>query len=383
SLFLMALYPLTSYINTFKENSARYIGFSSRLNDDSNYYVIVLDAYARSDKLCSTYGYDNSDFLDELRNNKFYIPTKSMSNHERTMYSLPSFFNMEYIGKLGSPSFTPRYSSLWSKELINNSKFFKIMRNSGYKILTINTGVTFTHVDDSEILYSPFYKNNNLDTVILYPHITDMEYAVFSHTLLTLYFKYHSSFENKVIRRSDIRSGLKTLRSSVDIKGPKVVFAHFLSPHHPFVFDENGKDVDSADTLVGTNRLNVKAYAAQARFISSEIGIFINDLVSEDPNCIVVIVGDHGGRAMIDYDDIEKTDLEDAFANLIAIRLPGVNISSAYDDLTLVNVFRMIFREKYHEDIPLLENRQIFNFRANSKPNDVTDRIKATASARE
>jgi hypothetical protein len=380
----MSLYPLTGYMNTFKKSSERHAGVGSKVDKGSNYYVIVLDAYARSDKLASIYGYDNSRFLGELRNKDFFIPTNSMSNHERTMYSLPSFFNMEHVEKLGSPSFTPRYSSLWSKELVNNSKFFKVMRGLGYKVFTINTGVTFTHVDDSEILYSPFYKKINIINVILYPHITDMEYAVFSHTLLALYFKYHSSFENKVIRRADMRNGLKALRASVDIKGPKVVFAHFLCPHHPFVFDENGKDVDSADNLLAnTNRLNVKAYAAQARFISSEIEIFINDLVSKDPDCVVVIVGDHGGRAMIDYENIEKTDLEDAFANLIAIRLPGVTISSSYNDLTLVNVFRVIFREKYHEDIPLLENRQIFNFRANSKPNDVTDRIKAKASAHE
>jgi hypothetical protein len=392
SLLLMAIYPVFKYTNTFVASNVRHVKLNSDISKGGDYYVIVLDSYARSDKLRDIYKYDNSDFLGKLRNDDFFIANKSLSNYELTMFSLSSFFNMEYVNNLGSPSYTPMYSLLWSKKMISGGAFFRLMEDSGYKFLTINTGCQFTHIDNSDIVYSPYYENIRFTDIISYPHITNIEYAIFSHTMLTLYFKYHSEFENKGQRRVDIRNGLKALRDTIAIKDKKIVFAHFLCPHPPFVFDRNGNDVDSVDTSVNINAstsvitplntgtdINIAAYADQARFISNEIGSIVDELISVNPKCNIIIVSDHGGRSLVDFGDIEKSDLGDAFSNLIAIRLPGVKIDSSYDDLTLVNVFRMIFREKYNEDIPLIENRQIFNFMTKSKPVDVTDRLRANA----
>ncbi len=63
-------------------------------------YYIVLDGYGRSDALEEVEGIDNTAFLDSLRHLGFYVAECSQSNYTRTLLSLTSTFNMEYIQTL-------------------------------------------------------------------------------------------------------------------------------------------------------------------------------------------------------------------------------------------------------------------------------------------
>jgi hypothetical protein len=63
-------------------------------------FYVILDAYARHDVLAEHYGFDNTPFLEALRERGFYVAAGSESNYTMTSYSLTSSLNMSYIEDL-------------------------------------------------------------------------------------------------------------------------------------------------------------------------------------------------------------------------------------------------------------------------------------------
>jgi len=63
-------------------------------------YYIVLDAYSREDVLAERFDFENAAFLDELRERGFYIAEQSSSNYLRTIFSITSTLNLNYLQNL-------------------------------------------------------------------------------------------------------------------------------------------------------------------------------------------------------------------------------------------------------------------------------------------
>ena len=69
-------------------------------NEPPDIYYIILDGYGRADVLKDEYGYDNSDFLNTLRDWGFYVADCSQSNYAQMQMSLASSLNFNYIDAL-------------------------------------------------------------------------------------------------------------------------------------------------------------------------------------------------------------------------------------------------------------------------------------------
>src|SRR3972149_6041208 len=69
-------------------------------NGPLDIYYIILDGYGRADVLKDEYGYDNSDFLNTLRDWGFYVADCSQSNYDQMQMSLASSLNFNYIDAL-------------------------------------------------------------------------------------------------------------------------------------------------------------------------------------------------------------------------------------------------------------------------------------------
>ena len=63
-------------------------------------YYIILDEYAGAEALLDDFHYDNSPFLDFLKNRGFAVPSDSLTNYPRTELSVASSLNLEYVNFL-------------------------------------------------------------------------------------------------------------------------------------------------------------------------------------------------------------------------------------------------------------------------------------------
>ena len=63
-------------------------------------YYIVLDGYGRQDVLSRIYDLDNTDFIDFLKREGFYVAEQSQSNYIQTALSIASSMNLDYVNDL-------------------------------------------------------------------------------------------------------------------------------------------------------------------------------------------------------------------------------------------------------------------------------------------
>jgi hypothetical protein len=59
----------------------------------------------------------------------------------------------------------------------------------------------------------------------------------------------------------------------------------------------------------------------------------------------------------LDQHNLAKTDVQDRFANLNAIHMPGMNSNGLYPDISSVNTFRVIFNNYFGTNYKLLDDR--------------------------
>jgi len=98
-------------------------------------YFIILDGYARQDVLKTHFDYDNSTFLDFLKDMGFYVVEKSRSNYMVSALSLTSALNMDYLDDSLNLGHWKSGNQNVLKKYLNN-KVFQYVRKCGYKTTT-------------------------------------------------------------------------------------------------------------------------------------------------------------------------------------------------------------------------------------------------------
>ena len=162
----------------------------SKYETPPDIYYIVLDRYANAGTLTDEYDFDNSDFLNQLTAEGFYVANESFANYVRTSESLASSLNMEYIDYMDEAS---------SDLLPLNEK----LEDHAVQRLLQDTGYEFIHVGS---WWGPLRENKYADVNINYCARTDM----FSEYILTATMPYSVSAESGIIDDLPMRQWKRT-----------------------------------------------------------------------------------------------------------------------------------------------------------------------------
>jgi hypothetical protein len=318
-------------------------------------YVIVLDGYARQDVLQSIYKHDNSNFIDWLEKQGFYVADDSHSNYVQTPYTMSSLWNLDYLQTWNSSYEYARYLF----EPIQNNRVFHLLDEIGYTTVSFGGVADYTEIKKSDVYLSNFLPLNNFETLLL----TDSPLEPLSNIIdLHLPLNTYKTQRERMLYQLDM---LKEV--PLDIPGPKIVYAHILAPHPPFVFYQNGdiREPQRPYTLAeGTGFQDSEeayqsGYREQVLFINREIKKAIDAILtkSEAPP-IILIMGDHGPASRFNWKFEDPGCLWERTGNLYAVLLPGhENDGTVYSSISPVNTFRVIFNTYFGTDLPLLEDR--------------------------
>jgi hypothetical protein len=310
-------------------------------------YYIILDGYGRSDVLKEEYGYDNSDFLNTLRDLGFTIVECSQSNYAQTQLSLASALNFHYIDAL-SERFTPGSEDRSGLDsLIRHSAARQSLEAAGYKTIAFATGFLATELTDADYFLGPG---------VSWGELNEFESLLMETTLARLIqdgnrFGMQTSGSERFRERTLFT--LDKLDELAYIEGPKFVFVHIIAPHPPYVFGPTGGPVEPAE--VGTTRTQEGAshYRDQAIYISRRMQEIVPEIIAGSATPpIIVIQGDHGPTV--------ASSPRARMSNLNAIYLPGME-ASIPPTLTPVNTFRIIFNTYFGQDLELLEDVSLYS----------------------
>lgn len=321
-------------------------------------YYIILDSYTRQDAMMQDFGFDNSTFLDALRERGFFVGDCSRSNYAHTHLSLSSSLNLNYLDDLGVDLSGNLRDKSKLTELIFNSSVSNHLSSLGYKTVTFETGYVFTDIKTAD----QYYKSPN--NLILSPFIEPFEYMYLENSAFLFIMDTQTDFMDHFFKplvfpytgqKERVENIFDKLSTVPEIADPKFVFVHLEIPHHPFIFMPDGSiNPDRRyyqNGLMPEDELTRIGYTNQVQYVNAEILKIVDEIIasSKQPP-IILLQGDHGLLG------------EDRMQILNAIYLPdGDTQDRLYPSISPVNTFRVIFDEYFGASIPLVEDRSFFS----------------------
>lgn len=329
-------------------------------------YYIILDGYASNEVLKDIYGYNNSKFVNSLKDKGFKIATDARSNYALTFLSLASSLNMKYVNYLADIVGEASADRVFASNLIKDNEVLKILKLKGYQTIHFNSGWGGT--DSNKFADVNVYcgKINQIETVLL----------------LTTALK---SFEGLYLPQNTrerilcIFSELGGIKA--DTKGPIFVFAHIVSPHPPYVFGVNGEKVEELE-IKGSAGLddwqNQSAYLNQLIFINKKVAELIERLTVDKKNPpIIIIQADHGSASTPGMEEYNADLISERMRPFVALSFPRIEDDPVLNSITPVNIFRFVFNHYFNAGYELLEDKNYFsNYTRPYRFIDVTEKVK-------
>ncbi len=320
-------------------------------NDDSDppdIYYIVLDGYQRADVQESVFGIDITPFLDELRDLGFYVAECAQSNYTRTILSVSSTFNMEYIDSFRA-DIEPDEKTAWLSPYYQQSIVRQQLEKLGYQTIVFKTPWERLVWEDASIVYK------SSGTALLSP----FEFMLLRTTLARIYLDFEQAESRKLSdyeNYEDTRYALEQLPNIPNIPGPKFVYAHLVIPHSPFVFGPDGEyvnipyDADAGNIYKWEDGKRGHNYAVT--YINKMMLEILPKIIrSSKTPPIIFLAADHGSP---------NGGVENSVRILAAFYAPEAKFQF-YNTITPVNLFPIIFNTYFNANIDLLPDRSFFS----------------------
>jgi hypothetical protein len=275
--------------------------------------------------------------LEELG---FYVAQCAQSNYPATKLSVTSTFYANYHQEA---TLYPLYSSLAVETL----------RSQGYLIVTFENRSNghFSFAEDLRLSRNQLLAGK----IDLTGGLSEFEFQLLETSLARLAFdiptlipdfdlvkqqetEYYEHYQQTFF----ILDELKRLPDEVD--GPKLVFAHFLVPHPPFIFTPEGEFF--------WNENEVDGYLSNVEFIDSQITAVFKEIIARSTTPpVIIVMGDHGpsGVPSKDQPHLRMSILNAYYVNDAAKE-------DLYPSITPVNSFRVVLNNYFGTSYPLLED---------------------------
>ena len=350
---------------------------------DRDIYLIVVEDIGSERILREQWGLTGESpfaFLDERG---FARVADSHSNYGKTGHSLASMLNLAYLDDLASrmgPD-SSDYSPVY--ELLDSPAAAQFLKALGYE---------YVHVGS---WWDPTARSSIADVNLGLETPSDFATAYLATTMLPAITSRLARFGIRIgvegLEAHDLQyqsavAGFAALDTTLERPGRTFVFAHFLVPHDPYVFNLDGSFVTDEQRA---DRTRERLFLDQARYTMDRVEAFVARALAgpDESDPIIVVTTDEGPNPLA-YDRHPETynwerasdaDLREKFEIELALYLPGLNAADAglHDGMTLVNTFRVLFDAYFGTDYgPLPDRSFIYPDKAHPyRLIDVTERL--------
>lgn len=298
--------------------------------------VLLLDGYSRADVLLNDYYFDNTPFLSELNARGFHVATNSHANYSKTLWSLGSALNGDYLDNLLPPELATSKTLRPLLKLLHRNQVFEWFHQQGYTRYAFETGFELADMRNSvDHFLAPRRIGNEFEALLI--QLTPIP-AVHQRLSGSNFF-----FDSHRERIHFVFDHLKQIIETPSA-APRFIWAHVNIPHDPIVFGPAGEPRQYQDRFVWGDapppQFSWQEYATHA----TEQITYLNSLVLDAIDAmqaattnppLIIIASDHGAH------NLPHKRCEDSFKNLTAIYVPPSIDWVVPDDIALVNLFPM------------------------------------------
>jgi hypothetical protein len=249
-----------------------------------NVYFFILDEAARFDVMEEFYNFDCSEIESFFTSRKFNISYSSISRILMSDEALADMCQLSYVSKEDMSKELKLYYRL-------NGLLWQEFNNLGYDVFQVSSDSSYlyslyeiTHPKRMETLFAA----NTMDGK------TQLDLAIENTPLSVFNFGLtRFSIESKRARVLRVWDYFLT-NQNIQYANSTVIFSHILCPHCPFVFAEDGDYIPDIDAYYDWDTLSY--YAGQYKYAMNQMEKICDKLIEDDPNCVIIIMGDHGVR---------------------------------------------------------------------------------------
>jgi hypothetical protein len=248
-------------------------------------------------------------------------------------------------------------------------------------VVTFDSGFDATESIASDLILGPSGNLRTFPTLLI------------NQTPLCLLLRTRADFRPQRMHRARILKLFEDLPAAGHPSDePTFTMAHCLSPHPPFLFGADGRDVSDRE---GTYSLSdsdgwrlahgdasayAERYREQAAYLTSRVEDAVDRILATSiVEPIIIIQGDHGPGSHFEADADEPNDLPERMTVLNAIYLPRAHRQAINPAITPVNTFRLVFDRGFGAKLGLLDDRNYYStFRKPYVFTEVTGKIDPT-----
>jgi hypothetical protein len=242
-------------------------------------YLLLLDGYPRNDTLREDMGYDNEPFLRALEARGFAVDRQSESMYPRTNQAVAHLFGVEVEG-FGPPSPQMRRGL---RNAAADGPLLNEWAEAGYDVEIIRQAIGQVVVPGS------------IDT----GQVNEFEVSLLGNSLLA------PLLHRWVVAQQDerLKAAIATLEDLAERDVPKVVLAHLLAPHPPFLlrpapecWPECGLFAATGMTFNDDRQAYTAAVREELDYVNPLVLEAIDQVIAADPDACVIVFSDHGNR---------------------------------------------------------------------------------------
>jgi hypothetical protein len=321
-------------------------------------YYIVLDAYSRQDLLLELMDYDNSAFINGLRERGFYVADCANSNYGGTVLSMTSALNYSYLEDI-SPDEDISHSQ--TVNLVNN-RIRSDLKAYGYQFVTSRAFSSENDIPNADIYlnvttdsgmqdriaqsqFAHLYLETTLIRAPIELYYLDPERFDILPGWLVLSDVDDDTFGYSAYWYYQTKYVFDSIEKFPQMEGNYFVYAHINAPHGPYVFDEFGNYRYNEDP-----EKNLSNYKDTVTYLNKRVLEVVDNLIEDsDVPPLIILQSDHAAHVIATAYDKVKI--------LSAFYFPPEMQANLYDTITPVNTFRLILRDYFHQEIDLLPDK--------------------------
>ena len=293
-----------------------------------NIYYLLFDEYSNFPVLEKYYQYDNLPLRSFLEKNTFTISLDSHNETYATVVVTTNNLNIDYVAT----------STLDYSEFRTDPQLFKILDSYGYSVQYLSDGVPvrwkgndFGKGEATTVDGLGFW-DIFVQKTIFYPFLISDKGNEYQEA-----FYEQFNFLNRCIKATDHNS---------------FVYVHFMAPHMPFVFNENGGYVGMANR---NNTEDNQYYLGQLKYTTVCMLDSIEMILEKDPDSIIILQSDHSNRYIGKPLGQGSLSTEDEMKNILnAVYYQGNEIPEICG-LSSVNTLRIVLNKVLGESFEILE----------------------------
>lgn len=348
-------------------------------NKQPDIYYFIFDRYAGEETLKNIYNYDNSSFYNFLVDQGFYVAAKSRTNYPKTLQSLDSSLNLDYLKSVSDQDLKGNGpSEIPGQKLISDNLVEKYLRSRGYKYYNLGSWWPTTRYNPNADIN---YISRDLGLNIEEFHRFIIRDTIFKPIIAIFSPRAAKYIDHYYTHRGTILYQFSIFDEIVKRPSPKFIFSHILMPHDPYVF---GKDCNFLkEDYPKDPKIKAEKYKNQLTCANTKIKVLVQTLLNKSKTKpIIIFQADEGPHPILNergpnWSGASTLALAEKFNILNAYFFPDHDYSALYQTITPVNSFRVVFNKYFDTKFGLLpdlsyifpDENHFYQFK------DVTDRL--------